>query len=113
MSTRLPPWVEAPTGTHALIVANRLLIDLSWNSRRLEGNTCSLLETERLLSGGEMAEGKEAFDAQMILNHKEAIEFLIASASEIGFNRYTILNLHAYEIIKPFFLSGSILSLSY
>jgi hypothetical protein len=31
----------------------------------------------------------------MILNHKEAIEFLIASASDIGFNRYTVLNLHA------------------
>jgi hypothetical protein len=87
--------VEAPAGTHARIVASRLLIDLSWNSSRLEGNTYSLLETERLLSGGEMADGKEAFDAQMILNHKEAIEFLIASASEIGFNRYTILNLHA------------------
>ncbi|HEX4998264.1 MAG TPA: hypothetical protein VFY29_08565 [Terriglobia bacterium] len=31
----------------------------------------------------------------MILNHKEAIEFLVSAADEIGFNRYTILNLHA------------------
>jgi hypothetical protein len=31
----------------------------------------------------------------MILNHKDAIEFLVDSAGEIGFNRYTITNLHA------------------
>jgi len=84
-----------PAGTYARQLANRLLIDLSWNSSRLEGNTYSLLETERLLSVGEAATGKDALEAQMILNHKEAIEFLIDSASSIGFNRYTILNLHA------------------
>jgi len=84
-----------PAGTFARQLANRLLIDLSWNSSRLEGNTYSLLETERLLSVGEAATGKDALDAQMILNHKEAIEFLIDSASDIGFNRYTVLNLHA------------------
>ena len=39
-----------PAGTYARQIANRLLIDLSWNSSRLEGNTYSLLETERLLS---------------------------------------------------------------
>lgn len=86
---------DAPAGTYARQIANRLLIDLSWNSSRLEGNTYSLLETERLLSDGEAAAGKNAVEAQMILNHRGAIEFLIASASEIGFNRYTVLNLHA------------------
>lgn len=86
---------SAPAGTYARQIAGRLLIDLSWNSCRLEGNTYSLLETERLLSVGEAATGKDALDAQMILNHKEAIEFLIDSASDIGFNRYTVLNLHA------------------
>ena len=84
-----------PAGTFARQIANRLLIDLSWNSSRLEGNTYSLLETERLLSMGEPAEGKNAQEAQMILNHKETIELLLDSADEIGFNRYTILNLHA------------------
>lgn len=84
-----------PAGTYVRQIAHRLLIDLSWNSSRLEGNTYSLLETERLLSVGEAAVGKNALEAQMILNHKEAIEFLIASAGEIGFNRYTLLNLHA------------------
>ena len=31
----------------------------------------------------------------MILNHKDAIEFLVEEAGRVGFNRYTILNLHA------------------
>lgn len=84
-----------PAGTYARQLAHRLLIDLSWNSSRLEGNTYSLLETERLISAGEAASGKDALEAQMILNHKEAIEFLIDSAGEVGFNRYTLLNLHA------------------
>lgn len=86
---------SAPAGTYARQIAGRLLIDLSWNSSRLEGNTYSLLETERLLSAGEAATGKNAQEGQMILNHKEAIEFLITSAADIGFNRYTLLNLHA------------------
>ena len=86
---------DEPAGTYARQIAHRLLIDLSWNSSRLEGNTYSLLETERLIREGEAASGKGALEAQMILNHKEALEFLIDSAAEIGFNRYTVLNLHA------------------
>lgn len=84
-----------PAGTYARQLAHRLLIDLSWNSSRLEGNTYSLLETEHLISAGEVASGHNALEAQMILNHKAAIEFLIDSATDIGFNRYTLLNLHA------------------
>lgn len=83
-----------PAGTYARQIFHRLLIDLSWNSSRLEGNTYSLLETERLLDTGMPAEGKNLKETQMILNHKAAIEFLIYSAEEIGVNRYTILNLH-------------------
>ena len=90
-----PPNGERPAGTYARTIYSRLLIDLSWNSCRLEGNTYSLLETERLLELGEAAEGKDAREAQMILNHKAAIEQLVDQADEIGFNRYTILNLHA------------------
>ena len=90
-----PPDGERPAGTYARTIYSRLLIDLSWNSSRLEGNTYSLLETERLLELGEAAEGKDALEAQMILNHKAAIELLVDRADEIGFNRYTILNLHA------------------
>jgi len=90
-----PKIAVQPAGTYAKQILNRLLIDLSWNSSRLEGNTYSLLDTKRLIDFGEEAQGKERLEAQMILNHKDAIEFLIREADEIGFNRYTILNLHA------------------
>jgi Fic/DOC family len=86
---------EQPAGTYANKVLARLLIDLSWNSSRLEGNTYSLLDTQRLIDLGKEAEGKERGEADMILNHKRAIEFLVSEAEDIGFNRYTILNLHA------------------
>jgi len=89
------PDSERPAGTYARQILSRLLIDLSWNSSRLEGNTYSLLETERLLELGEVPEGKDSMEAQMILNHKAAIEFMVESAGQMKFNRFTILNLHA------------------
>jgi Fic/DOC family protein len=89
-----PQMGEQPAGTYAKQILSRLLIDLSWNSSRLEGNTYSLLDTKRLIDLGQQAEGKDQLEAQMILNHKDAIEFLVSQADEIGFNRYTILNLH-------------------
>lgn len=89
-----PQMEAAPAGTYAKQILNRLLIDLAWNSSRLEGNTYSLLDTRRLLDFGEAAQGHGQREAQMILNHKDAIEFLVTNAEDIGFNRYTILNLH-------------------
>jgi len=86
--------VEQPAGTYAKRIMSRLLIDLAWNSSRLEGNTYSLLDTRRLIELGQEAEGRPHLEAQMILNHKDAIEFLVTEAEVIGFNRYTILNLH-------------------
>jgi Fic family protein len=55
----------------------RLAIDLSWKSSQIEGNTYSLLETERLLRDKETAAGKPKDDAVMLLNHKDAINFVI------------------------------------
>ncbi|MCK5521291.1 MAG: Fic family protein [Candidatus Marinimicrobia bacterium] len=55
----------------------RLAIDLSWKSSEIEGNTYSLLETERLLKEKLTAEGKSKDDAVMLLNHKEAIDFIL------------------------------------
>jgi len=55
----------------------RLAIDLSWKSSQIEGNTYSLLETERLLKEKETAAGKPKDDATMLLNHKEALNFII------------------------------------
>jgi Fic family protein len=84
-----------PAGTYAREILNRLLIDLSWASSRLEGNTYTLLDTRELIEHGTAAAGKDAKETQMILNHKAAIELLVESAEEIGVNRYTITNLHA------------------
>lgn len=89
-----PEAESAAAGTYAKQILNRLLIDLAWNSSRLEGNTYSLLDTKRLIEFGEQSEGHNRLEAQMIINHKDAIEFLVGSAEEVGFNRYTILNLH-------------------
>jgi Fic family protein len=55
----------------------RLAIDLSWKSSQIEGNTYSLLETERLLKEKETAAGKTKEEAVMLLNHKEAIDFIV------------------------------------
>ena len=57
----------------------RLAIDLSWKSSQIEGDTYSLLETERLLKDRETASGKTKEEAVMLLNHKEAIDFIVAN----------------------------------
>ncbi len=90
-----PEEVVRPAGTFARDILNRLLIDLSWASSQLEGNTYSRLDTERLIEFGQAAEGKDAVETQMILNHKAAIELLVSEAGQVGFDRTTILNLHA------------------
>jgi Fic family protein len=86
---------QEPAGTYARHVLERLLIDLSWNSSRLEGNTYSLLDTERLLVQGQETSGKSPAETQMILNHKDAIEFLVEGTGDVEFNRHTLLSLHA------------------
>jgi Fic family protein len=55
----------------------RLSIDLSWKSSQIEGNTYSLLETERLLKEKKTASGKTKEEATMLLNHKKALDFII------------------------------------
>ncbi len=82
-------------GTYARNILNRLLIDLSWNSSRLEGNTYSLLETKRLIELGETADGRDLTEAQMILNHKAAIEYIVESAEENRITFQEICSIHA------------------
>jgi hypothetical protein len=89
------PDAERPAGTYARHILNRLLVDLSWASSRLEGNTYSLLDTQRLIEFGEAAQGKDAAETQMILNHKAAVEFMVDTKDELAFNRQIILNFHA------------------
>jgi hypothetical protein len=89
------PDSERPAGTYARHILDRLLVDLSWASSRLEGNTYSLLDTQRLIEFGEAAQGKDATETQMILNHKAAIEFMVDLKDELALNRQIILNFHA------------------
>ena len=89
------PDADRPAGTFARDILARLLIDLSWASSRLEGNTYSRLDTLNLIEFGQEAEGKDARDAQMILNHKTAIEHLVSGAEYVGFNKHTLTALHA------------------
>ena len=62
----------------------RLAIDLSWKSSQIEGNTYSLLETERLLREKETAAGKTKEEASMLLNHKEALDFIIENPNYLN-----------------------------
>ncbi len=84
-----------PAGTYARKILQRLLIDLSWNSSRLEGNTYTLLDTQRLLAEHQDTKERTPRETQMILNHKDAIEYLVEGAEELTFDRRTLLNLHA------------------
>lgn len=86
---------ERPAGTYARDILGRLLIDLSWASSRLEGNTYTRLDTQNLIERGQAAAGKDRRETQMILNHKAAIELLVGEAEDIGFNTFTFFNLHA------------------
>src|SRR5450759_519472 len=89
------PSTERQAGTYARDVLARLLIDLSWASSKLEGNTYTRLDTQRLIEHGEAATGKDARETQMILNHKRAIEYLVDGADEVGYDIHTFQNLHA------------------
>ena len=98
--THLSGLGEAPTperqaGTYARDVLGRLLIDLSWASSKLEGNTYTRLDTQRLIEHGEAATGKDARETQMILNHKRAIEYLVDGTDELGYDIHSFQNLHA------------------
>ncbi|HEX7817466.1 Fic family protein [Dyella sp.] len=87
---RLPE--QQPAGTYARKVIEQLLVELSWSSSRLEGNTYSLLDTERLFQQG--ADGTDQ-DAVMLLNHKRAIEFLVDDGPLRGLTPSTVRNIHA------------------
>ncbi|ACE82991.1 Fic family protein [Cellvibrio japonicus] len=86
---------QEPAGTYSRAILNRLLIDLSWASSHLEGNTYSRLDTIELIEQGKVAQGKALLETQMILNHKTAIEMLVANSDSVGFNHYTLMNLHS------------------
>jgi Fic family protein len=91
----ITPEHQVDLETYSLRIYERLIIDLSWASSALEGNTYSLLETEKLILENEIASGKNNLETQMILNHKEAIKFLILNKKELNPNPFVIKSIHA------------------
>lgn len=55
----------------------RFIVEFSWKTSQIEGNTYDLISTERLLLFGERSPTNTEFEAQMILNQKEALEFIL------------------------------------
>ena len=83
-----------PAGTYARQIFNHLLINLSYNSSRLEGNTYSLADTEKLLLSGKATDGKLDRESLMLLNHKEAIRFLVDGINRMEISVDNIRSLH-------------------
>lgn len=83
---------QQPAGTVARKVLEQLLIDLSWHSSRLEGNRVSLLDTQALFEHGRGDANNP--DITMLLNHKEAIEFMVDAVPEQGITVPVVRNLH-------------------
>jgi len=84
---------QQPASTYARKVLEHLLIDLSWHSSRLEGNRKSLLDTRELFAKGRSASDDE--DASMLLNHKEAIEFMVDAVPEYGITVPVVRNIQS------------------
>jgi DNA-binding transcriptional ArsR family regulator len=91
-------------GTYIKKIYDRLLIDFSFNSARLEGNTYTLADTERLVMQGAAAPGKPNAERIMILNHKEAIAYLVrilCSRTRTPFGRFTTFSPTVSSRPKP------------
>jgi Fic family protein len=85
---------QQPAGTYAREVLEQLLIDLSWSSSHLEGNNKSLLDTRVLFELGEQL-GPVDNDTVMLLNHKDAIEFMVNAVPSEGITVPVIVDLQA------------------
>jgi Fic family protein len=102
LGKRAPIYGQA--GTYIQKIYHRLLIDLTFNSSRLEGNTYTLIDTERLLLQGAAAPGKPNAERIMILNHKEAIDYLVRHVNVPQSDETTIRTLHyllADSLVAP------------
>ncbi|UCV23588.1 Fic family protein [Ferribacterium limneticum] len=84
---------QQPAGTYARKVLEQLLIDLAWHSSRLEGNRKSLLDTKALFERGRSPSDDE--DALMLLNHKDAIEFVVDEVPHYGILDVVVRNIQS------------------
>lgn len=81
--------------THSRTIAQKLLVDLSYASSALEGNTYTYLDTQVLIEYGQVADGKAHDETVMILNHKEAITHILENLSDIDVTVRDIKDIHA------------------
>lgn len=97
----------------------RLIIELSWKSSKIEGNTYTLLDTEKLILENKEAQGHSKEEAKMILNHKDAFNYIHLNAAEFKtFNQKTLEKLHSILVkdlnvnlglrTKPVGITGSV-----
>lgn len=84
---------QQPASTYARKVLEQLLIDLSWHSSRLEGNRKSLLDTKALFARGRTP--GDDLEASMLLNHKDAIEFMVDAVPEYGITVAVVRNIQS------------------
>lgn len=76
-------------------IKRRLLIEASWSSSVLEGNTYSLLDTEELFDRNAEMPGARIEETRMLLNHKHAIEYILSNINSITISKMDIMNVHA------------------
>ncbi|MEI6728788.1 MAG: Fic family protein [bacterium] len=91
----------------------RLIVEFSWKSSQIEGNTYSLLETENLLNLGKTQQNHSQQETQMILNHKQAFEFILSDPQYFKtLNTKKLFEIHKILTnklnIKNDFRSGSV-----
>ncbi len=82
--------------TYSRQIAERFLIDLSWASSHLEGNTYDFLDTEILIKYGDPASGKDPRETTMILNHKQAISFMLDRFEQAPIEAKLMEQIHAF-----------------
>ena len=79
----------------------RLTIELSWKSSQIEGNTYSLIDTEILIKENKEAKGHKKEEAIMILNHKKALNYILANKNDFKkINLRKLENVHSILVDK-------------
>lgn len=89
------PAPKMDASTYSRAIHQKLLVDMSFASSALEGNTYSYLDTKVLIEFGQAAAGKDADETTMILNHKAAISYLVDNIADIQITSNEIKTLHA------------------
>jgi hypothetical protein len=82
-------------GFHSQGILDRLRVDFSWASSRLEGSTYTRPEAEALIVSGKPAPGKHALETRTVLNHADAFAMLTANVGRLGLDAFTLKSLHA------------------